>query len=184
MQTSALAAPYARTPGVPIDTQTHASQRPSIPMRLSRAFSRIPETLLLLLARFSMALTFWLSGQTKVEGLVIDPVNGMVSLGWPHLSEGALELFATEYRLPLLPPETAALMAASAEHVLPLLLIVGLGTRYAALGMLVMTLTIQIFVYPSAYPTHALWATALLLLMAKGAGPLSIDHLLARRDAR
>lgn len=166
--------------GMPRDA---ASPTPSV-LRLSRIFSRIPQTLIILLARFSMALTFWLSGQTKVEGLVVDPVGGALSLGWPHLSDSAIELFATEYKLPLLPPETAALMAATAEHVLPLLLIVGLGTRYAALGMLVMTLTIQIFVYPSAYPTHALWATALLLLMAKGAGPVSLDYLLARRHAR
>lgn len=73
------------------------------------------------------------------------------------------------------------MLAAVAEHVLPLMLLLGLANRLAALLLLSMTLVIQLFVYPSAYPTHGLWAALLLYLMARGPGVLSLDHLLTRR---
>lgn len=156
--------------------------------RLLRAvivtFNRIPYGAVALLARFSIAMTFWTSGQTKIEGLVLDPIGGNVALGWPHLSESTVELFRSEYALPVLPPELAATLAATAEHVLPLLLLLGLASRLSAFALLVMTLVIQTFVYPLAYPTHALWAALLLLLMARGPGTISLDHLLARRFGR
>ena len=144
-------------------------------------FSRIPHSAIALLARFSIAMTFWTSGQTKIEGLVLDPIGGNVILGWPRLSDSALELFRSEYALPIIPPELAAYMAATAEHVLPLLLLLGLASRLSAFGLLGMTLVIQTFVYPSAYPTHALWAALLLYIMARGPGAISLDRLLARR---
>jgi putative oxidoreductase len=72
-------------------------------------------------------------------------------------------------------------MAAIAEHVLPLLLLVGLACRFSAFALLVMTLVIQVFVYPSAFATHGLWAALMLYLMAKGPGVVSLDHLIARR---
>lgn len=134
-----------------------------------------------LLARVSMASTFWLSGQSKVEGLVLDPIGLQAQWGIPRVSEGALELFRTEYRLPLLSPELAAPMAAISEHVFPLLLLVGLASRLSALALLGMTAVIQLFVYPGAWPTHALWATCLLYLVTRGPGKLSIDQLIARR---
>jgi len=140
-----------------------------------------PETLLLLLARIGIASTFWLSGQTKVNGFVINILTGDVHLGWPTLRPSALFLFRTEYRLPLIPPDMAALMAAISEHVFPFLLIIGLATRFSALALIIMTLVIQIFVYPDAYPTHALWATVLLLLLINGAGKLSIDYWFNRK---
>lgn len=140
----------------------------------------IPDSVIALLARFSIAAIFWQSGQTKVEGLVIDLLAGRVELGWPRLSDSALYLFREEYRLPLLDPDVAAFAAASAEHLLPILLLLGLGTRLAASGLLVMTLTIQLLVYPDAYPTHGVWAVSLLFLLAKGAGVFSLDHWLAR----
>ena len=143
--------------------------------------SRIPHSFIALLARFSLAMTFWLSGQTKVEGFVVDPIGRTVSLGVPHLSENALELFRTDYALPLLPPDVAALLAATAEHVFPILLLLGLATRFSALALLGMTLVIQLFVYPDAFPTHGLWAAAMLYLMARGPGVVSLDHLVARR---
>lgn len=143
-------------------------------------FARIPHSLVALLARVSIALTFWLSGQTKIEGLVLDPIGRSVQLGWPHLSESALDLFRYEYALPLVPPELAALMAATAEHVFPLLLLAGLATRLSAFALLVMTLVIQVFVYPDAFPVHATWAVALLYLIMRGPGMLSLDGLLAR----
>ena len=142
---------------------------------------RIPHGVIALLARIGIGATFWLSGQTKVEGLVLDPVGGQVQLGWPHISDSALELFRTEYKLPFLPPELAAPMAATAEHLLPLLLVLGLGTRFAALGLLGMTLVIEIFVYPDAWPTHATWAACLVYLAARGPGALSLDHLFRRQ---
>ncbi|NCB56442.1 MAG: DoxX family protein [Gammaproteobacteria bacterium] len=144
-------------------------------------FGLIPDSLISLLARFSIAAIFWQSGQTKVQGLAIDIISGNIQLGWPRLSESAVYLFKEEYRVPLLPPELAALMAAIAEHVFPILLLIGFATRLSALGLFVMTMTIQLFVYPDAYPTHGVWAVALLFLMAKGPGSISIDHWLVRR---
>jgi putative oxidoreductase len=142
---------------------------------------RIPASLVALLARVGIGATFWLSGQTKIEGLVLDPIGLHAQFGWPHVSDSALELFRSEYALPLLPPELAATMAASAEHVFPLLLVLGLGTRFAALALLGMTAVIEIFVYPDAWPMHCVWGACLLYLVARGAGVLSIDQLLARR---
>lgn len=148
---------------------------------IHRWLACIPDTAIAIVARFSIAAVFWKSGQTKVEGLVIDIVDGSFTLGWPRLSDSALFLFQEEYRLPLLPPELAALAAASAEHLFPILILIGLATRLSALALLVMTLTIQLFVYPSAYPVHGVWAAVLLFLMAHGPGRLSLDHWIARR---
>ena len=149
--------------------------------RLVEWLDRIPASLVALFARVGIGATFWLSGQTKVEGFVLDPIGLHAQLGWPHVSEGALELFRSEYALPLLPPELAATMAAFSEHLFPVLLVLGLGTRFAALALLGMTAVIEVFVYPDAWPTHAVWAACLLYLVARGAGAISLDHLLARR---
>lgn len=148
---------------------------------LHRAFAAIPESAIALLARFSLAGVFWKSGQTKIEGLAIDLVDGSFQLGWPRLSANAVDLFRDEYRLPLLPPEWGALLAATGEHLLPLLLLAGLATRLSAAGLLAMTAVIQLLVYPGAWPTHGVWAAALLWLMVRGPGALSVDHWLARR---
>lgn len=170
----------------PLDTTPamHAQNRWTIAglvRTIHAGLSRIPDTLIATLARFSIAAVFWKSGQTKIESLAIDIVDGKFVLGWPRMSDSALFLFQEEYRLPLLPPELAALAAASAEHLFPILILVGLATRLSALALLVMTLTIQIFVYPSAYPVHGVWAAVLLFLMAHGPGWLSLDHWLAQR---
>lgn len=149
------------------------------------ALARIlPHGLLALVARLGLAATFWTSGQTKVQGLVVDPIRGRLELGWPRLSESALDLFRYEYGLPLLDPAWAAWLAATAEHALPLLLVVGLATRWAALGLLAMTLVIQVFVYPLAWPVHLTWAAALLYLIARGPGRLSLDAIVLGRGAR
>lgn len=121
---------------------------------------------LLLLARLFPGAVFWQSGRTKVTG-------------W-QLNDSALYLFQEEYRLPLLDPLLAAGLAASAEHLLPLLLVLGLGTRLAALGLLAMTLVIQLLVYPDAWATHGSWAVALLLLISQGPGRLSLAYGFAR----
>lgn len=150
---------------------------------LNRLMGRLPNTLLAFIARFSIAAVFWKSGQTKVEGLAIDIVNGNFTWGLPRLSENAVDLFRDEYQLPLLSPELAAGLATLGEHLLPLFLLLGLATRFSALGLLVMTLVIQLFVYPDAYATHGTWAAVLLYLMAHGPGQLSLDAWMARRRA-
>ena len=160
----------------------------SLPVRAISAYAgacrRIPEDLIQLLARVSIAATFWLSGQTKIEGFVLDPIGLQAQFGWPHLSDTAVELFRTEYALPLLPPDLAALMAATGEHVFSLLLLIGLATRLSATALLGMTLVIEIFVYPAAWPTHGLWAALMLYLMARGPGRFSIDHMIAGRGTK
>ena len=154
---------------------------------LARAFNaalqRMPDSLIALLGRFAIAGVFWKSGQTKVEGLAIDIVEGRFQFGWPRLADSVVDLFRDEYRLPLLPPDLAATLAALGEHALPILILLGLGTRFAALGLLAMTAVIQVAVYPGAWPTHGVWAAVLLWLMARGPGAVSVDHWLARRAA-
>ncbi len=122
----------------------------------------IGHDLLALAARFGIAGVFWLSGRTKVEG-------------WLTISDNAVALFADEYKVPLLSPELGAHLAAYSEHLFPILLVLGLFTRASALALLGMTAVIQIFVYPAAWPTHLVWATALLYLAGRGAGRVSLD---------
>jgi putative oxidoreductase len=138
----------------------------------SSAFELIPYSLLALLARLVMAVTFFKSWLTKVDFTTAS------------IKPATFFLFANEYKLPLLPPDLAAYTTVVAELVLPILLVLGLLTRYAALAMLVMTLVIQIFVYPNAYLTHGLWTVALLLIMKYGPGKLSLDHLLWQEGGR
>ena len=157
---------------------------PGLINQATALFGRIPDTLIAMIARFSIAGVFWKSGQTKIEGLAIDVVSGEFSLGVPRLSDSALFLFKEEYSLPLIAPELAAVMAACAEHLFPILLLLGLATRFSALALRVMTLTIQIFVYPGAWPTHGVWAAVLLYLMAYGPGWWSMDHFIAARYRR
>jgi putative oxidoreductase len=95
----------------------------------------------------------------------------------------AVTLFAEEYKVPLLPPEVAAYIAVSVELSMPVLLVLGLLTRAAALVLLGMTTVIEVFVYPQAWPTHIQWAAMLLVLLCRGPGALSLDHLLWRRLA-
>lgn len=152
-----------------------------LPGTVIAILDRIPHSAIALLGRCAIAMTFWVSGQTKIEGLVLDPIGRTVGFGLPRLSDSALKLFRSEYALPILPPELAATLAATAEHVLPLLLLLGLATRVSAAGLLVMTLVIQVFVYPLAFPTHAVWATVLIYLIARGPGAISLDRLLTRR---
>lgn len=149
---------------------------------LHERLGRIPESLIAGLGRFSIAAVFWKSGQTKIEGLALDIVDGVFQFGWPRLSDSAVELFRDEYRLPLISPELAAPLAALAEHLFPFLLLIGLGTRLSATALLTMTLIIQLFVYPDAYPTHGVWAAVLLYLMAKGGGTFSLDHWIAGNE--
>jgi putative oxidoreductase len=149
--------------------------------RIITLFEKIPNSLIALMGRFGIAAVFWQSAQTKVEGFAIDLLAGTVQLGIPRLADSTIPLFQTEYNLPLISPELAAYVAALSEHLFALLLLVGLATRFSALALLGMTLVIEIFVYPGAYPIHATWAAVMLLLIARGPGVFSIDHLLAKR---
>jgi putative oxidoreductase len=126
-------------------------------------FERIPYWLIALTARLALAQVFWSSAQT-------------------HLSNWAttLYLFDNTYQVPLLPSGLAAYLAVAMEIVTPPLLILGLATRLAALALFGMTLVIEIFVYPQAWPTHIQWAAMLLVLMGRGAGGLSVDALIRR----
>ena len=144
-------------------------------------FERTPYWLIALLGRFSIAAVFWKSGQTKVQGFALDIISGEFQMGMPQLSDSAVYLFEEEYRLPLIAPEPAAIMAALAEHIFPALILLGLATRFSALALLIMTLIIQLLVYPDAYPTHGVWATVLLLLLAKGPGAVALDRFIARK---
>jgi putative oxidoreductase len=148
--------------------------------RVIAQFEKIPHSLIAFIARFSIAAVFWKSGQTKVEGFAIDLVSGTFQLDNPHLADSTIPLFSSEYNLPLIPPEVAAYMATFSEHFFPVLILLGVATRFSALALLGMTLTIQLFVYPDAYPVHGTWAAVLLLLIARGPGVFSIDHFIAR----
>jgi|TARA_R110001606_G_scaffold363475_1_gene517662 putative oxidoreductase len=144
-------------------------------------FRKIPESVILLVARFAIAAVFWRSGQTKIEGFSLDLIAMKIELGLPRLAESTGFLFEYEYDLPLIPPMIAAVLATLAEHLLPILILSGLFTRLAGFGIAMMTLVIQLFVYPDAYPTHATWLAIALLLMYRGAGVFSLDHWLAKR---
>lgn len=136
-------------------------------LRAFAALDAIPYWAIALAARLFPAAVFLQSGQTKVMGFTV--------------TESAVALFQEEYRLPWIDPSFGAHLAALAEHIFPVLLIMGLATRFSALALLGMTAVIQIFVYPSAWPTHGVWATCFLILIARGPGIMSIDHLIARR---
>lgn len=135
----------------------------------ARATRLIPQDLLLLVARLGIAAVFFLSGRTKVEGLLT-------------ITDATYELFRTDYALPFVNPVVAAHLATYSEHVFPILLVLGLFTRPAALALLGMTSVIEIFVYPDAWPTHLSWAGLLLLLVARGGGDWSLDRQLRLED--
>ena len=135
--------------------------------RVIAALGRIPDWFIALAARFFPAAVFWQSGETKVAV-------------W-HLKPSAISLFENEYQLPLIDPTIAAYVSAFSEHFFPILLVIGLATRFSALALLCMTVAIEIFVYPGAWPTHGVWATCLLVVIARGPGWLSLDHLIARK---
>jgi putative oxidoreductase len=119
---------------------------------------------LALVNRVAIAAIFFLSGRTKVDG-------------WLTVNESAYTLFRDEFKLPLIPPEWAANLAAWAEHLFPVLLVLGLFTRLSALSLLGMTLVIQVLVYPDAWSTHLSWAGLLLYLVGRGGGRLALDQL-------
>ena len=126
---------------------------------------------MLLVVRIALAGVFWRSGRSKLD-------EG----SWFTISDTSYELFRTEYAGVPLPPELATISATSAEHLFPALLVLGLFTRLSAFALLVMTMVIQLFVYPEAWwPVHVLWLALALALIVRGGGLFSLDAPLARR---
>jgi putative oxidoreductase len=130
-----------------------------------KATAVISHDILALTARIAIAAIFFMSGRTKVDGLLT-------------VNDTAYTLFREDYKVPLLPPELAAHAATYAEHLFPLLLVIGLFTRLSALALLGMTTVIQVFVYPDAWPTHLSWAALMLYLIGRGPGAFSLDRAL------
>jgi putative oxidoreductase len=124
---------------------------------------RIPYSLIALVARVAVFEVFWRSGSAKLDD-------------WA----GTLNLFTEEFKVPLLPPELAAQLAAGLELGGSVLVLVGLATRPAVLALIGMVAVIQIFVFPAAWPTHVQWLAFMLILLAKGPGLISMDHAIAR----
>ncbi|WP_137152708.1 DoxX family protein [Devosia sp. FKR38] len=136
-----------------------------------RLIAAIPASLGLLALRFALAIPFWRSGMTKWDGFL-------------NLSSGARYLFQQEFKLHIFGhaiaypfPLTAAFLAGLGEVILPVLLVLGLGTRYAALGIVLMTLVIQLTIPDGLINFHLPWAAMALALMAFGGGRLSVDAL-------
>ena len=123
----------------------------------------IPLSLVQLAGRVAVAHVFWQSAQTKLAS-------------WPV----TLQLFAMEYRLPLIDPTIAAPLATAAELAGSLLIFFGLFARLGALVLLGIVATIQIFVYPQNWAEHLMWASLLLLILSRGAGVVSLDHIAGR----
>jgi len=133
--------------------------------RAAALLDRVPTALPLLVARLGAAAVFLTAGRTKVDGVF-------------HITDGSYALFEYEYALPLIDPRLAAQLATASEHLFPILLILGLASRAAALALLAMTAVIQLFVYPDAWATHLSWAGLLLPLLLRGGGDWSLDRLI------
>lgn len=131
--------------------------------RIIKLPERIPFSLIQLAARVAVAHVFWQSAQTKLAS-------------WPV----TLQLFANEYNLPFVDPSIAAPLATAAELAGSVLIFLGLFSRVAALMLLGVVSVIQIFVYPESWAEHLLWASLLLLVLTRGAGPLSLDYVAER----
>lgn len=131
---------------------------------------RIPDGIVLLVVRLALAGVFWRSGRSKV-------VEG----SWLTISDSTRYLFENDYAGVPLSPELAALLATGAEHLLPILLVAGVLTRFSAVALLGMTLVIQLFVFPEAWwTTHILWAAMAGVLIVRGSGMFGADPWLAK----
>ena len=144
--------------------------------RATALLARFPPSLAALALRLAVAGPFWRSGLTKWEG-------------FGRLSDSAVYLFTEEFRLhlpgreiPFPYPEITAFLAGSGEVILPLLLVIGLGTRLAALGLLGMTLIVQLTVPDGWRDYHLPWAAMLMALLVIGPGRLSLDWLFTQRN--
>src|SRR6266853_271609 len=161
-----MAGPIRRLPrrtAMTASATSIAARRPR-PRLLARLISRLGMRLL-------MARVFFLDGQSKIEGPV-------VSLKWLYrtadftvtlptdISDAALQMMQTQYAHLPISPTTAAYVFTYAEFVLPICLVIGFATRFAAFGLLLMTLLIQFYVIPQLWwSTHVYWVAILMVLM-------------------
>ena len=145
--------------------------------KLNTMLSKIPEWPIALITRLAIASVFWRSAQTKIAG------GELFGQNWKfwNLTDNTFFLFEYEYSVPLLPIKFAAHMATFAEFFLSLAIVLGLLTRFSAIGLLVMTAVIQFFVYPDSWSVHILWAALLLYLIKYGGGVISIDHWIHKK---
>jgi putative oxidoreductase len=124
--------------------------------------------------RIALAAPFFKSGLTKWDGfLSLSPAATFL-----FEDEFKLHIFGQVYDFPL--PTVFAYLDSIAEIVLPVLLVIGMATRFSALGLLVMTGVIQLVVPEGWANFHLPWAGLALAIIALGPGPLSLDHLLER----
>jgi len=133
----------------------------------SAQLERFPLSLIQLAARVGVGAVFFRSGMLKYES-------------W----EFAVRLFRDEYKLPFVDPEIAARLAAATEVTVPIFLFVGLASRIATLPLLAMILVIQTLVYPNAWSDHLMWSSALLLVLTRGPGVLSVVGRTGRKERR
>lgn len=124
--------------------------------------------------RLGVFFVFWNSVQTKLGG---DTYFGQKLEFW-KVTDSTKMLFEYEYALPLIPAELAAYLATFGEFFLALGVLFGVLTRVSAFGLLLITLVIQIFVYPGAWTVHLLWAGPLIYLLKEGGGAASVDRLI------
>jgi putative oxidoreductase len=148
---------------MPASSGIHTGNTTGLKARMVPALEllgRFPLAILQLLFRLALASVFLKAAMTKLAG-------------W----EFTIQLFADEYKVPVLPPDIAAVLATTTEITCSVLLIAGLFTRLATLPLLGMIMVIQIFVYPSAYSEHLTWGSILIFLLTRGGGPISCDRL-------
>lgn len=131
----------------------------------------IPEWLIGLCMRIATFMVFWPSAQTKIDG---GNFLGQKLYFW-NVTDSTKLLFEHEYALPIIPADLAAYLASIGEFALSLFILLGIFTRLSAAGLLIMTLVIQVFVYPGAWALHLLWAAVLIYLIKHGAGSVSLD---------
>lgn len=139
--------------------------------------ARIGAVLAPIFLRVAIAIPFFRSGMTKWDGLSLSS-----SATYLFENEFKIHLFGALYDFPY--PQQAALFSAIGEVALPVLLVLGLATRFAALGILLMTAIIELVVPDGWLTYHLPWAAMALALMAIGPGALSLDRLIARASYR
>jgi len=145
---------------------------------IDRMLSSIPEWFISLAMRLVIFKVFWFAVQTKVQGWTIAGQH----FKFFGITDNTFLLFDFEYGIPLLDSTIAAYAGTFGEFFLSLLIILGLFTRFAALGLLIITVIIQFFVYPDAWWTvHVYWALPLLYLIKFGGGKLSLDYLICKK---
>ncbi len=155
------------------------------------ACSFVPYALVAFGLRLLMASVFFLDGQTRIEGprltlnlqnyVNVDFLRGLdFSVVLPmQVKAQTFAAFAVQYPPMPVPPMLAAYVVSYAEFLLPVMLVLGFATRFAAVGLLIMTAMISFFVMPQAlFTTHIFWAAILMVLISRGPGQISVDHII------